>query len=167
MFQLAYLRFAALILITALLIDVAFAQETVTGKSLFGWLRPYIDELVGIIIAAFVGWVAYFVQKYTGLKISAEHRAVVDAFVRRKAAELVSDGMVKVEGLEFKVSNPALAAVAKQAETAIPLAVNYFGLTPEKIAERINAALPQIPAAAAVAAAQAAPAPVVPVPGGS
>jgi hypothetical protein len=61
-------------------------------------------------------------------------------------------GAVKLNGVKIEVKNEAVAAAANTALAAIPDALKFFGLTPEKLQKMIIDLLPKEPAVAQAAA---------------
>lgn len=145
---------AALALATvAFLVPVAASADTINiGQAFSTSLQPYVDAIVSGLLALGVGFVLYAAQKYLGIKADEGLRQGLTQFLQRQASSLVADGMVKLSGVKIEVSSPALAAAANTALTAVPDAMNKFGLTPEKVQGMIIDMLPKEPS---VAAAQA------------
>jgi hypothetical protein len=141
--------------------DPAFAQGTVEGAKAFGWLQPYVDAGASAVIMFGLGWLAWILKTKWGFEIDAQQREALHMFLARQAASLVAAGFVKVNGLKIEVPSTVLAAAANNAATAIPAALDHFGLTPQKLEKMIVDKIPTVPSVAAVAAAQVAPAPVV------
>lgn len=130
----------------------AFADTINIGQAFSTSLQPYIDAIVSALLALLVGYALYAAQKYLGIKAEEGLRQGLTQFLQRQASSLVADGMVKLSGVKIEVSSPALAAAANTALTAVPDAMNKFGLTPEKVQGMIIDMLPKEPS---VAAAQA------------
>jgi hypothetical protein len=130
----------------------AFADTINIGQAFSTSLQPYVDAAVSALIAALIGWALFALNKYLGIKTEDSNRDALIAFVQRQAHSLVADGVVKLNGIKIDVSSPALAAAANTALTAIPDAMNKFGLTPERVQAMIIDALPKVQS---VAAAQA------------
>ena len=140
----------ALVMVTPTL---ALSAEINIGQALNGSLQEIINAAVTGLIAALVGWVAIVVKNKFNIDIEARHREALTAFLQRQASGLVAAGAVKLEGVKVEVKSEALAAAANSALSAIPNALAFFGLTPDKIQKMIVDMLPKQPA---VAEAQAA-----------
>lgn len=130
----------------------AFAATIDIGQALTGSLQDIINASVTALIAALVGWVVIVIKNKFGLDIEAAHRDALTQFLQRQASSLVAQGAVKLSGVKIEVQNDALAAAANTALNAIPDALNFFGLTPEKIQAMIVDLLPKQPAVAQAAA---------------
>jgi hypothetical protein len=113
----------------------------------FGWLEPYVDTLVQLLIAAGFSW---FAKTKYGQMMDKESREALEMFLKNRASSLIADGAVAMEGKSIVVSNAALAAEANQAARVIPGALKRFGLTPEVVGARIIDAIPQVAAGAAI-----------------
>lgn len=121
-------------------INIAAAQDTtVKVGSLFGWLEPYVRELVGVIVAALLGWVAMTVKAKFGIDIEARHREAIETFLVNQAGALIAKAGDPLKALTFDARSQTIAALANEALARIPDAVAYFGLSPDNLAERIKA----------------------------
>ncbi|CAN7372316.1 hypothetical protein LJR220_003318 [Bradyrhizobium sp. LjRoot220] len=137
--------FAALSLLYA---HSAFAAEINIGQALNGSLQEIINAAVTAAIATLVGWVAIVVKNKFNIDIEAKHRDALTAFLQRQASGLVAAGAVKLSGVKVEVKSEALASAANAGLAAIPGALAFFGLTPEKIQSMIVDMLPKQPAVA-------------------
>lgn len=125
---------------------VALAQEantSVNGGSLFAIVQPYVVELASVIVAFIVAWVSAKVTKLTGIQIEAKHREALQSALQNG----VNYGINKAGGWaatkDFDLKNQALAAAVKYVLDSVPDAIAHFGLTPEKLAQLLEAKLPQ------------------------
>jgi len=135
----------------------ALAQDnTVPVGSLFGTLKPYVVEIIGVLAAALVAWVAKTVKDKFGLDIEKNHRDALQVAIKNAAGLALNKAEAAVNGATITVGNPLLAAGAKYVIEAVPDAIKFFGLTPEKVAEKIEAQIGLLTAAPAAAAAAAA-----------
>lgn len=130
----------------------ALAASIEIGQALTGGLQDIINAVVTAAIAALVGWVAIVVKNKFGIDIEAQHRQALTAFLQRQASGLVAMGAVRLNGVKVEVQNEAVAAAANTALKAIPDALKFFGLTPEKLQSMIIDLLPKEPAVAQAAA---------------
>lgn len=142
----------ATVMILMIVPGFAFAAEINIGQALNGSLQEIINAAVTALIAALVGWVAIVIKNKFNIDIEAKHREALTAFLQRQASGLVAIGAVKLEGVKIEVKNDALAAAANTALSAIPGALAFFGLTPEKIQKMIIDLIPKEPAVAQAAA---------------
>ena len=129
--------------------------------SAFGWLEPYVDTAVQILITAIFGSLAK--SKY-GQWLDQSSRDALETFVKNRASSLIADGAVKIESKSVQVDNRLLYRAAAESSTAIPDALKRFGLTPDVVAQKIIDAIPQTSAGASILAeAHAQPGDPVPV----
>jgi hypothetical protein len=134
----------------------ALAETATVEVTQPGWLQ-YVNAGVSGILALGLGWLGLILKNKWGIEIDAKQRELLAAFLSRQAASLVADGFVRINQLKVLVDHPALVAAARTALTAIPDALQHFGLTPEKLESMIVDKIPTVPSVAAVAGAQAVP----------
>lgn len=115
----------------------------------FGWLEPYVDTLVQLIITAVFGILAK--SKYSQW-LDQSSRDALETFLKNRASSLIAAGAVRMEGKTVDVHSAALASAANEAAKAIPDAMKRFGLTPDVVAAKIVDAIPQTTAGAAMVA---------------
>lgn len=121
---------------------LALAQDsTIEVGSLFGTLRPYVVELVGVLAAAIVAWLASIVRSKFNLDIEQRHRDALQTAIKNAAGLVLARIENKASAASITISNPLLAAGAKYALDAVPDAIKFFGLSPEAVAEKVKAQL--------------------------
>lgn len=120
--------------------------------SAFGWLEPYVDAAANALILALVGYMATALKTKWNIDLDQGHRNALTTFLQNRAASLISDGAVKMQGKSVHVDNAMLARAASQASLAIPGVLKRFGLTPDVVAAKIVDAIPQTTAGAAIIA---------------
>lgn len=145
-------RVAVLTALALCSITYAHAASIEIGQAFGGTLQPYVDALVQGVIAVLVGLALAMATKYLGWKADDSARDALTSFLQRQAHSLVADGVVKLNGVKIDVSNQALASAANLALTAVPDAMQRFGLTPDRVQAMIVDFLPKVQS---VAAAQA------------
>ena len=131
--------------------------------AIFGAAAPYINAVANDLIYAGMAWLFWLLKTKLNVNIDSEHRASLTAAAQRQASSLIADGAVTMQGKTVTVDNNALAEAVSALIAAAPGAIDRFGITPEKVADRIKDMIPQVPAGAQIVAAATAPA-VVPVP---
>lgn len=138
-----------------MIVGLAFGQDTtpppdtvVEFEGFFGWLRPYVVELVGLVIAGAVAWATKKFHDLTGINIEAKHREALQSALRN-GANLVIDKIPT--GGKVDVHSAPVAAAIRYVMESVPDAVNYFGLTPDKIADLLK---PKIAVPAVVVATE-------------
>lgn len=151
--------FSAAIAAAILLLAIghpAFAATIELGAA-FGSFEPTVNAIVSGLVVAAVGWVLWILKNKLSISIDDSMRDALQTFLQRQASSLVAKGAVTVQGLKIDVKNDALAIAANTALSAIPGALNHFGLTPDKLGQMIVDKIPHVPSVAAVAAAQVKP----------
>jgi hypothetical protein len=126
------------------------------GKLFGDVAEPYINAIIEALIVAGVGWVTKRIHDKTGIEIDAKNRDALTTFLQNEAGALMAKGAVRIEGKTVHVQSEALAAAANNASNVIPDAAKHFGLTPDYVADRIVAQIPQIAAGAQIMAQHAA-----------
>lgn len=134
--------------------NIALAQDTtVKVGSLFGALKPYVDEMVATLIAAAFAYVALLLRSVatrfkekTGIdmeealrQIEAHHRAAIEAFLVTQAGALIAKIGDPLLAMKLDLKNETLAYLANEALVRVPDALKRFGLTPEVLRGRILA----------------------------
>jgi hypothetical protein len=133
-------------------------QGGIISLKAFGWLEPYVETAVQLLIAAAFSW---FAKTKYGQMMDKESRDALEVFLKNRAASLIADGAVSIEGKSITVNSANLAAEISSANRLIPGALKRFGLTPQAVGEKIVDAIPQIAAGAAIVAqAHSKPAPL-------
>lgn len=123
------------------------------GQAFSDAVAPYINALVQAGIAALIGWVALKVKQRTGVEIDEGHRDALTRALQSEASSLIAKGEVKMDGVKVNVGSEALASAVQNLSKRVPDALNHFGLTPDVLAKRIVAAIPQTQAGAQIVAA--------------
>jgi hypothetical protein len=118
------------------------------GPIVTNGLADFVGAVVTALLSVALGWVLYVVKNKFNIDIEASNRDALNAFIQRQARSLVADGATKLSGVKIEVSNAALAAAANAGLSAVPDALKYFGLTPDKVQSMIIDALPQVPSVA-------------------
>lgn len=129
-----------------LLTVTAFAQDTAptTVINLGDLIAPWLEYLVGIVvvlIGALVTWITTMVKAKTGYDIEAHHREAFQTALTNAAGLVIQRGGELAAGVNIDVKNPAIRDAIMYVNDAAPDAVKYFGVTPNAIAEKLNAKL--------------------------
>lgn len=140
---------ACIILIGA--VAGALAQDASTSvpvSSITDIFMPYLMEAAYALIAAAVGWLLVKWTKLTGLNIEASHRDALQTALKNA----VNFGLNKLDDKANKASidvkSAVLAAGIDYVLKSVPDAVKFFGLTPERLADLLEAKLTVYPAVA-------------------
>lgn len=143
---------AVLAFVLGIPFSVALAATIDIGQAFGNSVQEIVNAAITAALAGLVGWVAWIFKSKFNIDIEARHREALTAFLQRQASGLVAAGAVKVQGLKLEVQNEQLAMAANSAIASIPMAMQFFGLTPARIQQMIVDLLPKQPA---IASAQA------------
>lgn len=117
----------------------AFAQDAaVPVEKITGILQPYLVEIVSVLIAAAVAFVARQVTKITGIQIEANHRDALQSALENGARLILDRLDQQVAGKTINVKSAPLADGINYVLASVPDAVTYFGLTPDRIGDLLR-----------------------------
>jgi hypothetical protein len=122
----------------------AFAQTDVAVESLYNVLQPYLLAVVSVIATAIVGWLAELLRRKFNLDIDASHREALQTALTNGAGLLIGIAGSAVAGKKLDLKSAALAEAVNYVLQAVPDAIRHFGITPESVAEKLQAKLPQV-----------------------
>lgn len=136
--------FSLLLLGWTQVIGIAFAQEISTTVDIPIWdaLRPYVIEIVSIIVAAAVAWASKKFHDLTGIEIEAKHREALQSALLN-GANLIMAKYPK-GGVSFDTQNEQLSVAIRYVLNSVPDAVEHFKLTPDFIGEMVKAKIPVV-----------------------
>lgn len=107
--------------------------------SLFDPIRPLLTEFLSILIAALVGFLTVKLNKWLGLNIEAKHRDALQLALKNGALA----GIAKVQSLSadarIDVRSEIVAQAIVYASKSAPDAIKFFGITPERLREMVEA----------------------------
>lgn len=135
----AVLAVAAFVLAPA----VAFAADTTvdlsgTANGLVGGLTA----IIGIVVTAILGWLAYLLKTKFGLDIQAKHREALAATITNAAHAGLEAAARRVGSVDVK--NEALAGGLNYALTFAPGAIKFFGLDARALQQKISVEIAKI-----------------------
>ncbi len=122
----------------------AFAQGEVAIQGLYEVLQPYLLALVSVLATAIVGWLAELLRRKFSLDIDAAHRDALQTALTNAAGLLIGKAGSSLRGRTLDLKSVALAEAVNYVLRAVPDAIRYFGITPEAVAEKLQAKLPQV-----------------------
>lgn len=127
----------------------AFAQATVVDMpSIFGAWRPYVTELVGVVVAAVVGYALKLLRDRFSIEIEARHREALQTALTNGAGLLIAKAEDAAGALKLDLGNPALAEAVNYVLKGAPDALAYFGLGAHRVREMLIAKVGVVAAAA-------------------
>ncbi len=122
----------------------AFAQTEVAVEGIYSVLQPYLLAVVSVVATAIVGWLAELLRRKFNLDIDAAHREALQTALTNGAGLLIGKAGSAVAGKKLDLKSVALAEAVNYVLQAVPDAVRHFGITPEAVAEKLQAKLPQV-----------------------
>ena len=130
----------------AVLPSVAVAQEagstTLRVGDFIAPLQPYIVELVTLLVSALVGWISMKVNTLTGLKVDAAQRDLLHKALENGLMAGVHAAQKAADDKTIDVHSVIVAEGIRYAQSYVPGAIKYFGLSPEKLGDMIRAKIP-------------------------
>jgi hypothetical protein len=122
----------------------AAAQTTIDlGAAATTWM-PILTGIVGAVVFVLAGWVLAIGTKKLGISIDDSMRNSLQTAARNAAGLLLNQLGNQLSGKVIDVKNPLVAQAANYVITHAPDAIDHFGLTPDVIAEKVLALLPQV-----------------------
>ncbi|HMN51132.1 MAG TPA: hypothetical protein PKB01_03615 [Xanthobacteraceae bacterium] len=125
----------------------AFAQTEVAIEGIYNVLQPYLLAVVSVIATAIVGWLAELLRRKFNLDIDASHREALQTALTNGAGLLLGKIGGAASGKKLDLKSVVLAEAVNYVLQAVPDAIRHFGITPESLAEKILAKLPQLQSA--------------------
>jgi len=124
-----------------------FAQTEVAIEGIYNVLQPYLLAVVSVIATAIVGWLAELLRRKFNLDIDASHRDALQTAPTNGAGLLLGKIGGAASGRKLDLKSVVLAEAVNYVLQAVPDAIRHFGITPESLAEKILAKLPQLQSA--------------------
>lgn len=121
-----------------------FAQGEVAAEGIYNVLQPYLLAVVSVLATAIVGWLAELLRRKFNLDIEAAHREALQTALMNGAGLLIGKAGDAFAGRKLDLKSALLAEGVNYVLQAVPDAIRHFGITPEAIAEKLQAKLPQV-----------------------
>jgi hypothetical protein len=122
----------------------AFAQTEVGVEGIYNVLQPYLLAIVSVAATAIVGWLAELLRRKFNLDIDAAHREALQTALTNGAGLLIGKAGSAIAGEKLDLKSVAIAEAVNYVLQAVPDAIRHFGITPEAVAEKLQAKLPQV-----------------------
>lgn len=122
----------------------AFAQSELAAESIYAVVQPYLLAVVSVVATAIVGWLAELLRRKFHLDIEASHREALQTALTNGAGLLITRLGGAIAGRKLDLKSVVLAEAVNYVLQSVPDAVRHFGVTPEAIAEKIEAKLSQM-----------------------
>ncbi len=139
----------------------AFAQDTTVN--LGGWwgaLRPYLQDVIALVVAGVIGALAKLAYTLTGINIEKRHRDALHSAVMTGVSGAMNFIGAKANDMTIDVRNRVIADAIRWAEKSVPDAIKALGVTPDALTQLASskiAILAEAPASVPVTTAPAAP----------
>lgn len=122
----------------------AFAQSEIAAEGIYAIVQPYLLVLVSVMATAIVGWLAELLRRKFHLDIEASHREALQTALTNGAGLLLGKLGGALAGRKLDLKSAVLAEAVNYVLQSVPDAVRHFGVTPEALAEKIQAKLSQL-----------------------
>jgi len=133
------------VLFTATFVSSAMADTgTITGSDIAGFILPTIQAVVSALLLYSVGWLALLLKTKLGVSIDDSMRSSIQTAATNAAGLVLNQLGNSLQGKTITVQTPFIADAVNYVLKNAPDAVAHFGLTPDAIAQKIVALLPQI-----------------------
>jgi hypothetical protein len=132
------------VLFTAAFVSSAMADTTIAVGDIWTGVMPYIVAAIGAVITFLVGWVLNLLKTKLGVSIDDSMRASLQTAAANAAGLVLNSLGNQLSGVKIDVGNQFVADAVNYVIKAAPDAVAHFGLTPDEIAQKILALLPQV-----------------------
>lgn len=124
----------------AILAPSALSQSTVVdGGSVLAVWKPYIVEMLAGAVTLLVGWVFNLLRVRLGLDIDARHRATLETALGNAVGVVLNQIDTYGGAAKLDVKNAILAEAVTYVLKGAPDALRHFGLTEDRIREKIIA----------------------------
>jgi len=142
--------------LVAIAASVALAQETaIPADDFLAPIRPYLNELISVLAIAFVGWLTTWLRSLFKVNLDEKHRNALHAALENGARLAMEKLDASLKDKKIDVGSPLVKTGLDYVLKYSPDAINYFGLSPERVREMLLAKFAPPPEAAAVAEAVA------------
>jgi hypothetical protein len=133
--------------LTLALVEPAFAQSTSTtvdAGTIYTALLPYLVAAVGAVISVLVGWVLMLAKSKLGISIDDSMRSSLQTAATNAAGLVLNKVGNTLAGKSIDVKHAAIQEAVLYVVKNAPDALAHFGLSPDQVAEKILALLPQV-----------------------
>lgn len=132
--------FRAAVALCLFVIAAPFAMASdsaIPVASIIDVIRPYVTEIMSVLIAAAVAYILKVFSVWTGIKVEANHREALQSALEN-AARIVLGGLTdKASGRTVTSGHPVFDDALKYVIRSVPDAVDYFKLSPDRIKDMI------------------------------
>lgn len=132
-----------LLFILFMLPAAAMAQDDTTirvGDLMAPWLEMLLGA-VAVLVTAVLGYLANLIRQKTGIDIEFARMQTFQQALTNAAGLVINRAADKVADKTINVGHPAIRQAIQYVNESAPDAVEYFGLTPDQIAQKVVAKL--------------------------
>lgn len=138
---LCFILLTLIIMIVAIVtVGTAYAQTDtrVPVAPILEVLMPYILAALGTIITAILGWAAAAFQRWTNIKIEAQHREALHSALMTGATAAAAKYGPRVGELSIDVRSKIARDAIIWAVKSVPEALAYFKIAPEQDYDKLK-----------------------------
>ena len=134
----------AVVMFVVLGADAVTAQETTVDVGPFAnWFLNFILPTVTTLITVAVGYAVKLFKDKTGIEIEAQHRDALQTALTNAASLAIRELGDRAKDARIDFRHAGVAKAVGYVMEATPDAVANFGLTPDKLAEKVVAKIEQ------------------------
>jgi hypothetical protein len=120
---------------------IAQTDGSVPLTSIFSAAQPYIVDLVGVLVAAFLAWLTSWLHTRFNVDLDAAHRDTLETALKNAAGLVVQKAGSTLDGKSIQLGSPLLAEGVVYIMQHAGDAIEHFGLTPDALAKKLLAKL--------------------------
>lgn len=132
---------AAFLVVTTFIVQAFAAEGSLPATSLLEPIRPYLVEVFGALILAFVTWLSSWLRATFKVSLDEAHRAALHSALENGARLALERLDEAAASTTIETGSPLIATGVEYVFKYSPDAVAYFGLTPERVGELLRAKL--------------------------
>lgn len=121
-------------------------DTTVTAAGIVADLQPYVVAAIGTIIAALGTFIAFQIQRYTGVVVNQATVDKVDKYIADKAAQAVAAASDNLSKGEINVHSPIVYDLTNKVVDALPKELSALGFGPDEVAHKLASAFGRLQA---------------------
>jgi uncharacterized integral membrane protein len=127
--------FLPLLIVAALAQDANTTTTTrvIDAGSIYDTAVPYVLTALSAVVSGILAWLAALFQRWTGIRIEAEHREALHSAAMSGVAAALTKFRVSAEKVRFEVSSPVVADAVEWMLKSVPDAIRALGATPENL----------------------------------
>lgn len=124
---------AAMAQTTVTTVPTTTGPTTISAASIYDTAVPYVLTALSAIVSGILAWLAALFQRWTGIRIEAEHREALHSAAMSGVAAALTKFRVNAEQVRFEVNSPVVAEAVEWMLRSVPDAIKALGVTPEAL----------------------------------